>query len=630
MADCLAVDCGRPAPLPVPAPRSYEGVEWMAHDFDSLLRALLDRLPTLAPDWRDRSEADLGMVLLELFAYAGDQLSYLQDRVALEGFLRTATQHESVRKLLRLVDAGIDPGQAAQAWLLFEVQGAMPLWLPRGAAVSTVAAGNEEPVVFETATDAVLHPAASRIALAVDAPSSLDGLQLQCAANLAGVVGVGTRLLVQQSDTSDPHRDGQRAPAGEWVAVAAAAYGAVTTLTLAQPLRGSYLALGDPQAGTPPARVYGNAVPATHGQSQEARQAGSGGPRQALALEHAPVTQEPVAEGGTRIALEVFVDGEPWVEVDDFIDSEAADPHYRLARDNSGLVSVQFGDGVAGAAPAAGASIVVRYRAGNGLAGQVAPERLVVPGTGWTFPDASQRVRSVRNPDASYGAREPQSLAEARLLGPMRLREPHRAVVPADYEAALAQGVTVQGRRIVPLQTHARVRHTGAWNTVFVSVDLVDRRPLAATPGLREALEAVLDERRMAGGDVHVEDARYAALHLALDVDVQAEHFARDVRQAVERALVGPLAQGLPFFGPGRFRFGQPVYLSDLYAAVTAVEGVRSVSVARFKRLGDRYPDREAQGVIEVGALEVARCDNDPAATANGVLFLRTRGGKEG
>ena len=68
MADCLAVDCGRPAPLPVPAPRSYEGVEWMAHDFDSLLRALLDRLPTLAPDWRDRSEADLGMVLLELFA----------------------------------------------------------------------------------------------------------------------------------------------------------------------------------------------------------------------------------------------------------------------------------------------------------------------------------------------------------------------------------------------------------------------------------------------------------------------------------------------------------------------------------------------------------------------------------
>jgi hypothetical protein len=60
------------------------------------------------------------------------------------------------------------------------------------------------------------------------------------------------------------------------------------------------------------------------------------------------------------------------------------------------------------------------------------------------------------------------------------------------------------------------------------------------------------------------------------------------------------------------------------------VEGVRSVSVARFKRLGDRYPDREAQGVIDVGSLEVARCDNDAAATENGVLYVRTRGGKEG
>lgn len=630
MADCLAVDCGRPPPAPAAAPRAYEGVEWMAHDFDSLLRALLDRLPTLAPDWRDRSEADLGMVLLELFAYAGDQLSYLQDRVALEGFLRTATQHESVRKLLRLVDADIDPGQAAQAWLLFEVQGAVPLWLPRGATVSTVAAGEEEPVVFATAADAVLHAAASRIALAADAPSTLDGLQVRCAANLAGVVGVGTRLLLQQSDTSDPHRDGPRAPAGEWVAVAAAAYGAVTTLTLAQPLRGSYLALGNPPGGIPPARLYGNAVLATHGRPQEARAAGTGAPRQALALEDAPVTQEPLAAGGTRIALEVLVDGEAWVEVDDFIDSEAADPHYRLGQDNAGLVTVQFGDGVAGAAPAPGASIVVRYRVGNGLAGQVAAERLVVPDPGWTFPHPGQQVLAVRNPDASHGARDPQSLAQARLLGPMRLRAPHRAVVPADYEAALAAGVTVNGRRIVPLQTHARVRHTGAWNTVFVSVDLADRRPLGATPGLREALESVLDERRMAGGDVHVEDARYAALHLVLDVEVEAGHFARDVRQAVEAALVGPLVQGLPFFGPGRFRFGQPVYLSDLYAAVAAVEGVRTVSVARFKRLGDRYPDREAQGVIEVGALEVARCDNDPATTANGVLFVRTRGGKEG
>ena len=72
------------------------------------------------------------------------------------------------------------------------------------------------------------------------------------------------------------------------------------------------------------------------------------------------------------------------------------------------------------------------------------------------------------------------------------------------------------------------------------------------------------------------------------------------------------------------------MYLSDLYAAVTGVPGVQSVAVMRFKRLGDRYPDNEAQGFIPVGSLEVARLDNDPDAPENGVLSVRTCGGKEG
>jgi hypothetical protein len=57
---------------------------------------------------------------------------------------------------------------------------------------------------------------------------------------------------------------------------------------------------------------------------------------------------------------------------------------------------------------------------------------------------------------------------------------------------------------------------------------------------------------------------------------------------------------------------------------------VRAVSVTRFKRLGDRYPDREAQGFIPVGNLEVARCDNDPSHPENGLLYVLTCGGKEG
>jgi hypothetical protein len=591
----------------------------MAKDYDSLLRAMLDQLPRLAPGWVDRAEADLGMVLLELFAYAGDQLSYLQDRVALEGFLRTATQAESVRKLLRLVDYEIDPGCAAETDLLFECDGVAPLFLPRGFAVRTPAPKEGEAVVYETVEDAVLHPTLSVMALAVDAPIGPDARQARLAANLAGVLAPGARLLFQQG------------PTREWADVATVVPGVTTTVTLRQPLAGRYAAAGDLARSVPPASVHGNRARATHGASQRVRQAGTGAPAQRVALDLAPLTWV-FDRSRQRLvsSLEVTVDGEPWVEVEDFIDSAAAARHYRAARDNDGYVTVQFGDGQAGAAPAAGSDIEVRYRVGLGRAGHVAADVLTVFDAGLRFPHPSQRITRTRNPLPATGPRDPQTLDETRLVGPAQLRRQERAVVPADFERVLAEGVPLAGRMVVPLQSRARLRHTGSWNTVVVSVDLPDRRPLAASLGLRAAIEAALRARKLAGVDVRVEDARYCPLHIALRVDVQPEHFARDVRRAVELALVGPASGQPAFFGPGRFRFGQAVFLSDLYAAVTAVPGVASVVVTRFKRLGDRYPDRRSQGAIAVGALEVARCDNDPRAPEQGVLVLRTRGGKEG
>ncbi len=636
MADCLAVDCGRDPPTIAPAPRDYAGVDLMAHDFDSLLRAMFDQLPQLAPDWHDRSEADQGMVLMELFAYAGDQLSYLQDRVALEGFLRTATQYESVRKLLRLVDYTMDPGSAGEAPVLFEVEGNAPLFLPRGFAIATAptdANGTNQAadlVIYETLEHALLLPAISRVALSVDAPSSIDRRQAVFAANLNGAVQVGDRLLLQQADTGNPQADAALAPAGEWVEVIGAVFGANTTLTFAEPLVANYSAAGNPAHGVAPARLYGNAVLATHGVSHRLDVIGTGAAAQAIELELAPITQVTDADGVASAALSVAVDGVHWIEVEDFVDSEAADRHYRVSRANSGHVTLRFGDGERGAAPTAGARVVVRYRIGNGATGQVAAGRLKVFDKTVQFQHPSQKINRARNPFPAHGARDPEPLERARLMGPYQLRIQNRAVVPADYETSIAAGVKVGTRRFTPVQSKARFRNTGSWNTAFVSVDMPDRQPLAATPGLRKAFEALLAARKMVGLDVRVEDARYCALHIALRVEVAAAHFARDVRAAVERTLVGPLAHGTPFFGAGRFRFGQPVFLSDLYAVVGAIEGVRSVAVTRFKRLGDRYPDSEAAGVIRVGALEVARCDNDPAATHHGVLFIRTHGGKEG
>lgn len=610
--NCGTADCGRtPIDLGALPQREARVLDLMAKDYDSLLRAMLDALPALAPQWQDRAEADLGMALLELFAYAGDQFSYTQDRVALEGFLRTATQFESVRKLLRLVDYAPDPGHAASVDLLVAASGNAPVLLQAAFAVGTQPPPGEQlatSVVFETAQDLIVHPALSDIALALEAPSSADGREAVLASIDTAMIGPGTRLLFSHGR--------QR----EWAEVASSLVGfTTTTLTLKQPLAYRY------PAGVG-RTVRGNVVKATHGATQRQDEHGSGLPNQSIELELAPLTCVLDADGEPQSTLAVTVGGERWTEVEDFVASGAADPHFRTLRDNAGYITVLFGDGNAGRMPAANANIRIVYRVGTGEAGRVAAEAL----TKFTA-DPSQHIEGVTNPFGALDPREPESISHAKLLGPHQLEIQNRAVVESDYEAVAAAGVPVGDVRIAPIQAKARFRWTGSWTTVFVSLDLPGRVPLAAARGVREAFESVLSAKKLAGLDVRVEDAHYAPLHIGLKVDIEPEFFARDVRVAVEAVLAGaPDARTLPFFGPGRFRFGQAVYLSDLYAVVAVLPGVRAVSVTRFKRLGDRYPDREAQGFIPVGNLEVARCDNDPSHPENGLLYVLTCGGKEG
>src|SRR5262249_14953216 len=141
-------------------------------------RRLLDFIPTLKPSWTERREADIGMVLLELFAYTGDQLSYYQDAVSNELYLQTARQRVSVRRLARLVDYQMHDGASARAFVYLQLRSGTTGFLPAGSEILTrinvPVAGKLAPhlptftaadadaarqasgVVFETLTDAQL------------------------------------------------------------------------------------------------------------------------------------------------------------------------------------------------------------------------------------------------------------------------------------------------------------------------------------------------------------------------------------------------------------------------------------------------------------------------------------------
>ena len=92
-------------------------VDYTDKDFASLRQAMLDLAAYRLPEWTDRSPADVGMLLVDLFAYVGDVLSYYQDRIASEAFLDTAVERRSVMHLLRLIGYELAPPVAATAEL---------------------------------------------------------------------------------------------------------------------------------------------------------------------------------------------------------------------------------------------------------------------------------------------------------------------------------------------------------------------------------------------------------------------------------------------------------------------------------------------------------------------------------
>lgn len=106
----------REAPVPVTVPTDY-----LAKDYDSFRRLLMERMSFYMPSWVERNPSDLGVALLEVLAYAADYLSYQQDAVATEAYLETARRRVSVRRHARLLDFRLLEGSNARAWVQIQV-----------------------------------------------------------------------------------------------------------------------------------------------------------------------------------------------------------------------------------------------------------------------------------------------------------------------------------------------------------------------------------------------------------------------------------------------------------------------------------------------------------------------------
>ena len=142
----------------------------------SMLAALSAAEFSALKDLRTRANDDFTIALLDAAAVIADVLTFYQERLVNESFLRTATERRSVLELARLIGYELHPGVAASAALAFTLEEAPGA--PRetvidiGTRVQSIPGPGEKPQTFETIEKIIarvewnaLKPRMSRVAV---------------------------------------------------------------------------------------------------------------------------------------------------------------------------------------------------------------------------------------------------------------------------------------------------------------------------------------------------------------------------------------------------------------------------------------------------------------------------------
>jgi hypothetical protein len=694
--DCRTVpDCAPPI-------REEPALDYLAKDYQSFRRLMVDLIAERNPSWQERLPADLGMTVVELMAYAADYLSYYQDAgPGTEGYLDTCLHRISAARHARLIDYQMGQGRNATAFVHLEggagangvvpaatkvtslvavpLQGAVS---PPGPVMSALADFDHDPaladtLVFELKSDTRvleihnelrIHTWGDRLCCL-----SKDAREIVLYRDNAGIavrpdLRAGEYVLLEEvrspttglaADADAKHRQvlliGSVENTEDAAFTSAVAAGVLTPRTNpadpALPLLRIAFAKGEALGFAPcisaetvdhlviePVTVArGNIAPVDHGRSilrdtQNGTLAlpdmGSGRwPIPELALSDAPLTRNPEP----AIQLDITFPGEPaetWTPLPNLLDSLPFDENFVVETDNDGASILRFGDDQYGRRPFDTERVVAHYRIGSGELGNAGWGTLVhLVDPGVVIPP----ITRIWQPLSAFGGEEPETVEHVRQIGPEAFRAiQFRAVTERDWEEMALRHPDVAAAK-------ASFRWTGSWHTVFVAIHPVDPANLRRLPGggtelqslFAQLIKAHLTRFKLAGYDLDIRAAIYVPLEVDIQICVGDGHFRGDVLAEVQRVLSNrTFADGSKgFFFPLRFGFGSAVYLSQLYAAVSAVEGVNSAEITKFKRYWDPPRGELENGAIVMTPFEIPRLDNDQNFPENGVLRLTAVGG---
>ena len=146
--------CDLPAGTPIVAFNrpGLTAIVFRVGTYSSFRLSMLQRISRLQAlsTLQTRSDDDYAVTLLDMWATVADVLTFYQERIANEAYLRTARLRDSILRMARLLDYQLRPGVSATTLLAFTVEKNASLKIPVGLRVQSVPSDGEKPEVYET------------------------------------------------------------------------------------------------------------------------------------------------------------------------------------------------------------------------------------------------------------------------------------------------------------------------------------------------------------------------------------------------------------------------------------------------------------------------------------------------
>lgn len=669
------LDCAAPATAGKRVENTAD-IDYLAKDYRSFRRLMLGRMSVLMPHWQERNPADQQIMLTELLAYVGDQLSYYQDAVATEAYLGTANQRRSLSRHARILDYRVHEGCNARTWVHVSVapgSAADGASLPLG--TRFLSADDHAPVRIhpdqfdgEIQSELVFESMHAQRVFSVHNEMQFytwsHAFHCLPEGSVSAVLindpplalAVGDILLLEQVRDSGAQEDVAPNSALKHCVRITRRVSAIDPLTGvdllevhwhrqdALPFSLCLEAVVNGDSGPEWVTVSvarGNLAMADQGISVRGRpglspavvssEGGAYRPKldfsgityhenyqhsTAMGIPATAMLQQNPRHCRAAVALE---DGsERWRVQSDLLASDRFATEFVVEREQDGSAYLRFGDDRQGREPSEGTAFQVFCRIGNGRAGNVGPLALRQVVT------ALEGVETVFNPLPAVGGQDPESAEAVRRFAPQAFRVQQRAVTEADWVAVAERHPQVQ-------KAYAEFRWTGSWYTVFLTLDrFVVATENAVAPGtdntqdaqFKTQMLAFLDPFRMAGYDLELRDPVMVSLEIELRVCLKPNYSRSDILNALVTAFSSRINNNgeRGFFYPDGFTFGEPLYLSKIYQRALAIDGIASVTALVFKRWGKTDTGEIKAGTLRPAASEILRCASNPNLPEHGTI----------